>query len=311
MGGFDPFGADFTARPTAHQTVASAAVNLEPDPGPALDSGTGHSLLPDPGQSTVISVEDPAPPDAPVADSVAADVPVADAPVADAPVADAPVADAPVADAPVADGHVLADSPDTNGNGRLTVVSHSVTQRVPEVQTLGFPVSHDFNGNMDVVTSFPFELTASGLGLGPEATEQAQVLLHTESVGHVTHLVSTGVFSQTELVTAATETATDSGGAAVLIWRTQVYSLVQKPVQAQNRTTLRVLKVQKMWNWRIPADFHIKPKVHFLRFRFHCTSQSQSPLQPEIQKLEPNPHQLTNHRGPHCDCPIREPPTAS
>lgn len=34
-----------------------------------------------------------------------------------------------------------------------------------------------------------------------------------------------------------------------------------------------LFQVQKMWNWRIPADFHIKPRVRFLRYRFQCTDQ--------------------------------------
>ncbi|KTG37302.1 hypothetical protein cypCar_00032584, partial [Cyprinus carpio] len=43
--------------------------------------------------------------------------------------------------------------------------------------------------------------------------------------------------------------------------------------QQVNSTThlVRVLKVQKMWNWKIPADFHMKPRVRFLRYRFQCT----------------------------------------
>uniref|UniRef100_A0A0E9U6K6 Uncharacterized protein n=2 Tax=Anguilla anguilla TaxID=7936 RepID=A0A0E9U6K6_ANGAN len=28
-----------------------------------------------------------------------------------------------------------------------------------------------------------------------------------------------------------------------------------------------------MWNWRIPADFHIKPRVRILRYRFQCMNQ--------------------------------------
>lgn len=46
-------------------------------------------------------------------------------------------------------------------------------------------------------------------------------------------------------------------------------------------SVLLLSQVQKMWNWRIPADFHIKPSVRFLRYRFQCTSDqsaaSQSP----------------------------------
>ncbi|XP_076850151.1 uncharacterized protein LOC143499405 [Brachyhypopomus gauderio] len=49
----------------------------------------------------------------------------------------------------------------------------------------------------------------------------------------------------------------------------------QLPQQVNSTTHLvRVLKVQKMWNWRIPADFHMKPRVKFLRYRFQCTDQS-------------------------------------
>ncbi|MCI4392301.1 hypothetical protein PGIGA_G00144400 [Pangasianodon gigas] len=46
--------------------------------------------------------------------------------------------------------------------------------------------------------------------------------------------------------------------------------------QQVNSTThlVRVLKVQKMWNWKIPADFHMKPRVRFLRYRFQCTDQT-------------------------------------
>nr|XP_055076526.1 uncharacterized protein si:ch211-80h18.1 isoform X7 [Misgurnus anguillicaudatus] len=46
--------------------------------------------------------------------------------------------------------------------------------------------------------------------------------------------------------------------------------------QQVNSTThqVRVLKVQKMWNWKIPADFHMKPRVKFLRYRFQCIDQN-------------------------------------
>ncbi|XP_072561952.1 uncharacterized protein [Paramormyrops kingsleyae] len=42
-----------------------------------------------------------------------------------------------------------------------------------------------------------------------------------------------------------------------------------------NSTSLlvRVLKVQKMWNWRIPADLHIKPRVKIIRYRFQCKEE--------------------------------------
>lgn len=38
-------------------------------------------------------------------------------------------------------------------------------------------------------------------------------------------------------------------------------------------------QVQKMWNWRIPADFHIKPSVRFLRYRFQCTTDQSAESQ--------------------------------
>ncbi|KAG7254111.1 hypothetical protein CRUP_021274 [Coryphaenoides rupestris] len=53
----------------------------------------------------------------------------------------------------------------------------------------------------------------------------------------------------------------------------------QRRVQPLNSTThlVRVLRVQKMWNWRIPADFHMKPRVRFLRYRFQCADETSKP----------------------------------
>ncbi|XP_035283942.1 uncharacterized protein LOC118232865 isoform X6 [Anguilla anguilla] len=47
----------------------------------------------------------------------------------------------------------------------------------------------------------------------------------------------------------------------------------QLPQLNSTSPLVRVLKVQKMWNWRIPADFHIKPRVRILRYRFQCMNQ--------------------------------------
>ncbi|XP_068071240.1 uncharacterized protein isoform X10 [Danio rerio] len=60
-------------------------------------------------------------------------------------------------------------------------------------------------------------------------------------------------------------------GQASLVLRSRHSQLYQQV----NSTThlVRVLKVQKMWNWKIPADFHMKPRVRFLRYRFQCTDQ--------------------------------------
>ncbi|CAM4639228.1 unnamed protein product [Leuciscus chuanchicus] len=68
-----------------------------------------------------------------------------------------------------------------------------------------------------------------------------------------------------------------------LSWKLIIHNLVNKCMsdgdavmyQQVNSTThlVRVLKVQKMWNWKIPADFHMKPRVRFLRYRFQCTDQ--------------------------------------
>ncbi|XP_062846322.1 uncharacterized protein si:ch211-80h18.1 [Trichomycterus rosablanca] len=63
-----------------------------------------------------------------------------------------------------------------------------------------------------------------------------------------------------------------SGVKANMVLRSRHNQLFQQV----NSTThlVRVLKVQKMWNWKIPADFHMKPRVRFLRYRFQCTDQS-------------------------------------
>ncbi|KAG7225289.1 hypothetical protein INR49_007136 [Caranx melampygus] len=107
-----------------------------------------------------------------------------------------------------------------------------------------------------------------------------------QSVTSHTDLTVSGVYSShTDMVTMATDsTGTDTvtadptrnppGSSKFLLLKQK-----KKKVQSLNSTThlVRVLKVQKMWNWRIPADFHIKPRVRFLRYRFQCTDQSAWP----------------------------------
>lgn len=196
MGGSDPFGPDVTVpppQPHVHHTVGSEPATIGPDVG--LDAGLGLDTGLHPHH----------PPHSDHAPVSALDQSAVDSVVDSAPSVSHP--DSP--DSP--------DSPDYNGNGRLTVISQpqTVTERV---QTQNIPVSHDLPGKMEAVTGLPFELTASGLGLGPDTTEASHVVLHTESVQHsFTHLHATvsGEFSQTELVTVATETGTNSGAAAV------------------------------------------------------------------------------------------------
>ncbi|XP_026145486.1 uncharacterized protein LOC113119947 isoform X3 [Carassius auratus] len=70
-----------------------------------------------------------------------------------------------------------------------------------------------------------------------------------------------------------------SGVQANLVLRNRHSQLYQQV----NSTThlVRVLKVQKMWNWKIPADFHMKPRVRFLRYRFQCTDLNAWQRNPE------------------------------
>ncbi|XP_019125209.1 uncharacterized protein LOC104931901 [Larimichthys crocea] len=167
-----------------------------------------------------------------------------------------------------------ADSPDVNGNGRQTLLTDSNTA-----------------GGAESGTNFHIDLTASGLGLGHDVTESTPVVLHTESVDRFTHTASGG-YSHTDLVTMAADSTgadtvsadptgrpLDSTNPAVTDHTQAAGSACSLQVQSLNSTThlVRVLKVQKMWNWRIPADFHIKPRVRFLRYRFQCTDQSAWP----------------------------------
>ncbi|XP_030002884.1 cell wall protein AWA1 [Sphaeramia orbicularis] len=109
------------------------------------------------------------------------------------------------------------DSPDSNGNGRQTLLSDAagaVTDGLflfNDLQTQNLP-SDLTAGGAESVTILPIDLTASGLGLGQDVTESSPVILHTES----SHLNSytqslqsvSGQYSQTDLATIATGTET-------------------------------------------------------------------------------------------------------
>ncbi|KAF0024117.1 hypothetical protein F2P81_022919 [Scophthalmus maximus] len=87
----------------------------------------------------------------------------------------------------------------------------------------------------------------------------------------------------TDLVTVATDfTVTDTGHPAVTD-HTQAAGSVTEQYNPSGQgpegsIVVFVCQVQKMWNWRIPADFHIKPRVRLLRYRFQCTDQSAWPV---------------------------------
>ncbi|XP_050925231.1 apomucin [Lates calcarifer] len=101
-----------------------------------------------------------------------------------------------------------ADSPDTNGNGRQTLLTEAngVTDRSVSFSDLRTDLTV---GGAESVTSH-MDLTASGLGLGHDVTESSPIILHTESLDGFTHSVS-GVYSHTDLITMATDsTGTDT-----------------------------------------------------------------------------------------------------
>ncbi|KAM4539995.1 uncharacterized protein PAE49_020709 isoform 7-T8 [Odontesthes bonariensis] len=108
-----------------------------------------------------------------------------------------------------------ADSPDTHGNGRqtlLTDVNEAVKDNLVSHSDLHTQsLQTDLIGGAESVTSLHIDLTASGLALGRDITESSPVILHTESVDGVTHTLSpvSGVHSHTDLVTI---TAADSTG---------------------------------------------------------------------------------------------------
>nr|XP_046273163.1 PE-PGRS family protein PE_PGRS5 isoform X5 [Scatophagus argus] len=177
-----------------------------------------------------------------------------------------------------------ADTPDANGNSRQTLLTHtnSVTDRLVPLSELQTHLQTEPTGGAEEVTGLHIGLTVSGLGLGHDVTESSPIALHTESGDSFSHTLhpASGGYSHTDVVTmAADSTGTDTGRPAVTDHTQMAGSACSLQVQSLNSTThlVRVLKVQKMWNWRIPADFHIKPRVRFLRYRFQCTNQSARP----------------------------------
>ncbi|XP_071355892.1 dentin sialophosphoprotein isoform X2 [Trachinotus anak] len=103
------------------------------------------------------------------------------------------------------------NSPDTNGNGRQTLLTdtNGVTERpVPlSDHRTDLPA-----GGVESVTS-RIDLTASGLGLGHDVTESSPLILNTESVDALTHTLNSvsGVYAHIDMVTIATDsTGTDA-----------------------------------------------------------------------------------------------------
>ncbi|XP_039675579.1 uncharacterized protein LOC120570959 [Perca fluviatilis] len=88
-----------------------------------------------------------------------------------------------------------ADSPDTNGNGRQTLL----TDTNADVTMMSSDVTMMSSGGTETVTGLHIDLTASGRG--HDVTESSPIFLYTD----------TGVFSHTDLVTMATDsTGTDT-----------------------------------------------------------------------------------------------------
>ncbi|XP_054881497.1 uncharacterized protein si:ch211-80h18.1 isoform X3 [Poeciliopsis prolifica] len=191
------------------------------------------------------------------------------------------------------------ESPDNNGNGRQTVLTDmmngGVTERMVslhDVNTQSLQMQTDLTGGSESVTHLHVEFLNSGLGR--DVTELSPITLSIEPAAAVTNTLSpvSGVYSNTDQVTA---TADSTGTDIVTAHPTGTPFDSSHPVgtdhsqmagwacplqvQSLNSTThlVRVLKVLKMWNWRIPADFHMKPRVRFIRFQIPCTDQSAWP----------------------------------
>ncbi|XP_014823591.1 PREDICTED: collagen alpha-2(I) chain-like isoform X10 [Poecilia mexicana] len=188
------------------------------------------------------------------------------------------------------------ESPDNNGNGRqnvLTDINGGVTERMVSLHdnTQSLQMQTDLTGGTESVTHLHVDLNS---GLGRDVTELSPITLSIEPAAAVTNTLSpvSGVYSNTGQVTAtADSTGTDTvtalpkgtpfdsshpagtGHSQMAGWACPLQ------VQSLNSTThlVRVLKVLKMWNWRIPADFHMKPRVRFIRFQIPCTDQSAWP----------------------------------
>ncbi|XP_039978005.1 uncharacterized protein si:ch211-80h18.1 [Xiphias gladius] len=101
------------------------------------------------------------------------------------------------------------NSPDSNGNGRQTLLTD--TNRVTD-QPASFSILWtDLTGGAAESVTSHIHPTASGLGLGHDATKSSPIVLHTESVDGLTHTLDSGVNSHTDLVTVATDsTAIDT-----------------------------------------------------------------------------------------------------
>ncbi|XP_036001271.1 uncharacterized PE-PGRS family protein PE_PGRS54 isoform X11 [Fundulus heteroclitus] len=190
-----------------------------------------------------------------------------------------------------------AESSNNNGNGRQTMLSdmNGVTERIVslgEAHTQSLQMQTDLTGGTESVTSLHVGLTNSGLGR--DVTERSPITLSIESAAAVTDSPSpaSGVYSNTEQVTVmadstGTDTVTahpagtpfDSTHPAGTDHTQMAGWACPLQVQSLNSTThlVMVLKVLKMWNWRISADFHIKPRVRFIRFQIPCTDQSAWP----------------------------------
>nr|XP_020477190.1 uncharacterized protein LOC109972579 [Monopterus albus] len=100
-----------------------------------------------------------------------------------------------------------ADSNETNGNGRQTLLmdTNTVTDQLVFLQT--HALQTEFTGGAELVTGRHITLTASGVGLGHDITESSPVVLQTESADSFKTTLNSvsGVYSHTDLVTMATD----------------------------------------------------------------------------------------------------------
>ncbi|XP_015246367.1 PREDICTED: uncharacterized protein LOC107094959 isoform X2 [Cyprinodon variegatus] len=187
---------------------------------------------------------------------------------------------------------------DHNGNGRqtmLTDTNRAVTERMSslgDAHTQNLLMQTDLTGGTETVTALHLDLTNSGPGR--DITELSPITMNIESAAAVTNTLSpvSAVGSNTDPVTVmadstGTDTVTahpsgtpfDSRHLAGTDQTQMAGWACPLQVQSLNSTThlVRVLKVLKMWNWRIPADFHIKPSVRLIRFQIPCTDKSAWP----------------------------------
>ncbi|XP_061597731.1 uncharacterized protein si:ch211-80h18.1 isoform X2 [Cololabis saira] len=108
-----------------------------------------------------------------------------------------------------------ADSPDTNGNGRQTLLTGfngAVTDRLASFHDLQ-SLQTEITGGPKSVTSLHIDHTALDVQLGHDVTESSPIVLGTDSVAGVTHTLSpvSDVSSHTDLVTVpADSTGTET-----------------------------------------------------------------------------------------------------